>query len=453
MLSSPIQRQPVRQLALRVLCRVETSASFADQLIATLASAHGLTPQGRAFLRELSYGVLRWRNRLDWMLEQCSDHPLESLSPAVRNLLRLGAYQLCFLDHLPPYAAVSETVQLAKQVGHAGVVAYVNAVLRALARRRDAMPLPKASDDLLASLTVTESHPRWLVERWLAHYGRQQTVAMCRADNMRPPLTVRVNRRRATRERLLTSLAADGCEAEPCRYAPDGVRIRSHGALDQLQSYRDGWFAVQDEAAMLCGYLLTPQPGELVLDACAAPGGKATQAAELMADEGRILCLDHNHQRLLLVAGNARRLGLRCLRPMVGEAEGIAFKGSFDRILVDAPCSGLGVLRRHPDAKWRKWPALIGQLARHQAAILTHLSRYVKPGGLLVYVTCSTEFEENQHVVAEFLDRHANFALEAAARHLPEAACVFARQEGWVQTWPGPEDVDGFFGARLRRIT
>jgi 16S rRNA (cytosine967-C5)-methyltransferase len=453
MLSSPIQRQPVRKLALRVLRRVETSAGFADQLITALAAAQGLTPQARAFLRELTYGVLRWRNRLDWMLQQCSDHLLESLTPAVRNLLRLGAYQLCFMDHLPPYAAVSETVQLAKQVGHAGVVAYVNAVLRALERQRGTMSLPEIATDLLAYLTITQSHPRWLVERWLAAYGPQQAVAMCQADNMRPPLMVRVNRRRATRERLLTSLAADGCEVEPSCYAPDGVCIRSHAALDQLQSYRDGWFTVQDEAAILCGYLLTPEPGEQVLDACAAPGGKATHAAELMADSGKLLCLDHSDQRLNLVMENARRLGLQCLRGVVGKAEGIAFIRPFDRILVDAPCSGLGVIRRHPDAKWRKGPELIGMMARQQAAILAHLSQFVKPDGLLLYITCSTEAEENQYLVQEFLERHPNYALEAVTRDLPDAARVFAREGGWLQTWPGPEGLDGFFGARLRRLT
>jgi 16S rRNA (cytosine967-C5)-methyltransferase len=452
MLSSPIHPQPVRTLALRVLCRVETSADFADYLIDSLTAAQNLTPQARAFLRELTYGVLRWRNRLDWMLQQCSDRRLESLTPAVRNLLRLGAYQLCFMDHLPPYAAVNETVQLAKQVGHAGVVAYANAVLRTVERQRGALSLPEAATDLLAYLTITQSHPRWLVERWLTDYGPQQTVTMCQADNLRPPFMVRVNRRRATRERLLTSLAADGCEAEPCRYAPDGVYIRSQVALDRLQSYRDGWFTVQDEAAILCGYLLTPEPGDRVLDACAAPGGKATHAAELLADDGEVLCLDHSYQRINLVAKNARHLGLRCLHGLVGKAERIEFKRAFDRILVDAPCSGLGVLRRHPDAKWRKGPELIGMMARQQASILAHLSRFVKPEGLLLYVTCSTEAEENQHRVNEFLERHPDYALEAATSHLPEAARAFARQGGWLQTWPGPDGLDGFFGARLRRL-
>jgi 16S rRNA (cytosine967-C5)-methyltransferase len=452
MLNSTIHRQPVRKLALQVLCRVETSGTFADRLITTLAVAQGLAPQARAFVRELSYGVLRWRNRLDWMLQQCSDRCLASLTPAVRNLLRLGAYQLCFMDHLPPYAAVSETVQLAKQVGHAGVVAYVNAVLRSLERQRGLISPPEAHTDLLAYLTVTESHPRWLVERWLARYGPQQTTAMCRADNMRPPLVVRVNLRRATRERLLNSLVADGCDAEPCQYAPDGVCITSHAALDQLQSYRDGWFTVQDEAAILCGYRLTPQSGERVLDACAAPGGKATHAAELMADRGEILCLDHSQQRLTLVMENARRLGLQCLRGVVGRAETVEFKRAFDRVLVDAPCSGLGVLRRHPDAKWRKGPELIGMMARQQASILAHLSQFVKPAGLLLYITCSTEAEENQHIVEAFLAHHPNYELDAVTTDLPDAARVFARQEGWLQTWPGPEGLDGFFGARLRRI-
>jgi 16S rRNA (cytosine967-C5)-methyltransferase len=451
MLNSTTQQHPVRQLALRVLCRVETAGAFADQLIGALAVAHGLAPQARAFLRELAYGVLRWRNRLDWSLSHCSDRPLDSLTPAVRNLLRLGAYQLSFMDHIPPYAAVSETVRLAKQVTHTGVAAYVNAVLRALQRRRDAVSLPEADADLLAYLTITQSHPRWLVERWLERYGPQQTISMCQANNLRPPLVVRVNLLRATRQRLLDSLAADGCEASPCRYAPDAVLIVSHASLVELKSYRQGWFTVQDEAAVLCGYLLSPQPYEWVLDACAAPGGKATQAAESMADRGTVLCLDHSHHRVSLVEENARRLGLRSIRSVVGNAEQAEFKRPFERILLDAPCSGLGVLRRHPDAKWRKGPELINTMARQQTALLEHLCRLVKPDGLLLYVTCSTEAEENQHIVQTFIDCHPHYRLEAVDNDLPAAARVFAHHEGWFQSWPGLEGLDGFFAARLRR--
>jgi 16S rRNA (cytosine967-C5)-methyltransferase len=451
MLSSTTPRQPVRRLALQILCRVETSGAFADQLIATIATSQGLSPQARAFVRELTYGVLRWRNRLDWMLEHCSNRPLERLPPAVRNLLRLGAYQLSFMDHIPAYAAVNETVQLAKQVGHEGVVSYVNAVLRSLERQRGSMTPPDAREDLLGYLTVTQSHPRWLVDRWLEHYGPQQTMAMCHADNLRPPLVVRVNLLRTSRERLLASLMADGCEAEPCRYAPDGVLVVLNSALDRLQAYREGWLTVQDEAAILCGYLLAPQPGERVLDACAAPGGKATHAAELMADRGEILCLDQSRQRLNLVAENAQRLGLRCVRCLVGDAEKSEFECAFDRVLVDAPCTGLGVLRRHPDAKWRKGPELIGTMARQQTTLLAQLSRFVRPKGLLLYLTCSTEAEENQRIVRAFLDGHPHYELETVVNNLPEAARVFAHGQGWFQTWPGPEGLDGFFGARLRR--
>jgi len=451
MLNTTTPQHPVRQLALRLLCRVEMSGAFADQLIAALAVAHGLVPQARAFLRELAYGVLRWRNRLDWLLSHCSDRPLETLTPAVRNLLRLGVYQLFFMDHIPPHAAVSETVRLAKQVAHAGVASYVNAVLRAMERQRGALSLPEAHEDLLAYLTITQSHPRWLVERWLARYSSQQTMAICEANNLRPPLVVRVNLLRITRERLLDSLAADGCEARACRYAPDAVFMVSHASLIELESYRQGWFTVQDEAAILCGHLLSPQPHEWVLDACAAPGGKATQAAEAMADLGTVLCLDHSYQRINLVEENARRLGLRSLRCLIGNAEQIEFKRPFERILLDAPCSGLGVLRRHPDAKWRKGPELITAMARQQAALLDHLCRFVKPDGLLLYVTCSTEAEENQHIVESFIDRHPHYTLEAIDNDLSDAARIFARHEGWFQSWPGPAGLDGFFAARLRR--
>jgi 16S rRNA (cytosine967-C5)-methyltransferase len=451
MVSSTVQGQPVRGLALQALCGLEASGAFADQVITTLTARHTLPLQARAFLRELTYGVLRWRNRLDWLLGYCSDHPLETLSPTIRNLLRLGAYQLCCMDHIPPYAAVSETVQLAKQVGHAGVVAYVNAVLRSLAYRHGTLSLPDARHDLLGYLTITESHPRWLVDRWLARYGPQQTVEMCQANNMRPPLVVRVNPLRASRGRLLESLRADGCEAEPCQFAPDGVLLTSHPALEQLQGYRQGWFTVQDEAAILCGYLLAAQPGERVLDACAAPGGKAMHAAESMADHGAILALDRSRRRLNLVEENARRLGLKSLHCRVGDAEQSEFAVPFDRVVLDAPCSGLGVLRRHPDAKWRKGPALIGRMARQQTALLEHLSGFVKPGGVLLYITCSPEAEENQDVVQAFLHCHADYELEAATDFLPGTARVFARQGGWFQTYPGRESVDGFFGARLRR--
>jgi 16S rRNA (cytosine967-C5)-methyltransferase len=442
---------PVRRLALQILCRVETTGAFADQLVSHLAASHRLAPEARGFLRELTYGVLRWRNRLDWWLAQCSDRALASLTPQVRNLLRLGAYQLCAMTHIPPYAAVSETVRLAHQVEHAGVAAFVNAVLRALARRREALALPGPDEDLLDYLTVTESHPRWLVERWLSRFGPAQTIAMCQANNQRPPLVLRANRRRASRERLLEALRADGCRAEPCAFAPDGVRLDDHPPLERLRAYQDGWFAVQDEAAILCGYLVAPQPGERVLDACGAPGGKATHLAELMDDRGEVVCLDVNPRRLRLVEDTARRLGLRSLACVPGDATRIAFDAPFDRILVDAPCSGLGVLRRHPDAKWRKDAALIATMARQQRAILLHISQFVKPGGRVVYVTCSTEPEENQDVVRAFLQAAPAFRGEDAAGSLPETARRFVRDEGWFQTWPGPEGLDGFFGACLRR--
>jgi 16S rRNA (cytosine967-C5)-methyltransferase len=446
-----IQPQPVRRLALQILNRIETSGAFADQLIAAVASKQRLAPQARAFLRELTYGVLRWRNRLDWLLARCSTRPLASLNSSVRNLLRLGAYQLYCMERIPKYAAVSETVRLAKQVGHPGIVAYVNAVLRSLERQREATSFPEARDDLMAYLVVTQSHPPWLIERWLTRYGPEQTIAMCQANNERPPLVVRANQVRTTPEYLLASLIAEGCEAELCQFAPEGVLVISHPGLAQLQCYHDGWLTVQDEAAILSGYLLSPQPGERVLDACAAPGGKATHAAERMEDDGEVLCLDRSEPRLQLVEENARRLGLKSIRYLVGDAERIELEGAFDRILVDAPCSGLGVLRRHPDAKWSKGPELIDAMARKQGAILGHLSRFVKSSGLLVYITCSTETEENQQLVKAFLERHGDFELESVATYLPAAARVFAQQGGWFQTWPGRDGLDGFFGVRLRR--
>lgn len=449
---STTRAKPPRTLAFQILCRVETEGAFADQLIAAAIAACGLSPQARALLRELTYGVLRWRNRLDWVLGRCSQRPLETLAIEIRNLLRLGAYQLCFMDRIPPHAAVGETVELAKQIGHAGIVGFVNAVLRALTRQRDPMLLPCPTTDLLTYLTVAQSHPGWLVERWLARYGPERTEAMCRANNTLPPLAVRVNRLRATREQLIECLTADGCRVEPCRFAPDGVLIYEHPPLDRLAGYAEGWFYVQDEAATLCGYLLAPQPGERVLDACAAPGGKATHLSELMGDTGEIVALDQSPNRLRLLEANCQRLGLRSIHSLVGDATTIDLDGQFDRIFVDAPCSGLGVLRRHPDAKWRKAPSLIDIMQQQQTAILEHVSHVLKPGGVLVYATCSTEPEENQDVVQAFLTRHPEYRSDPVAAYLPVSAHVFARDEPYFQTWPGPEGVDGFFGVRLQHV-
>jgi 16S rRNA (cytosine967-C5)-methyltransferase len=355
------------------------------------------------------------------------------------------------MDRIPPYAAVSETVRLAKQVGHAGMAGFVNAVLRSLERKRAILSLPQPDEDLRAYLTITQSHPSWLVERWLARHGPQRTIAMCHANNVLPPLVVRVNRLRTTSEGLMEALSAEGCQVERCPFAPDGVLSRSHPPLEQLRCYVEGWFTIQDEAAILCGHLLDPHPGERVLDACAAPGGKATHAAELMGDKGAVVCLEQSRQRLGLVEEHGRRLRLDSLQCLVGDATKVEFEQPFDRILVDAPCSGLGVLRRHPDAKWRKSPQLIEAMSGQQTAILNQVSHFLKPGGTLVYVTCSTESEEDQQAIQTFLTGHPEYRLVAATGYLPSAARLFIDAEGLFQSWPGPENVDGFFGARLRR--
>jgi 16S rRNA (cytosine967-C5)-methyltransferase len=452
MLALATHQHAVRRLALDLLCRIEAGSAFADLEMSRVVKGAELSPQARAFLRELVYGVLRWQARLDWLLDRCSTRRLATLTPPIRNLLRLGAYQLCMMDHIPAYAAVSETVQLAKQVGHAGVVAFINAVLRALERQRQSVHLPEQETDLIGYLTITESHPRWLIDRWLPREGAERTVMMCRANNRIPPLVVRANRLRVTRQRLIESLTSQGCVVEPCQFSPDGVMILTHPPLEQLQSYTQGWFSVQDEAAMLCGYLLDPQPGERVLDACAAPGGKASHAAELMGDAGQVVCLDRSYPRLRRTAQNDHRLGLRSLRLVTADATTVECRGVFDRILVDAPCSGSGVLRRHPEAKWHKGPALISSMVTRQHAILQHVSQFLRPGGYLVYTTCSTEPEENQQVVQAFLESHRDYQLDPALVYLPPAARSCAVSGPWLQTWPGPEGMDGFFGARLRRL-
>lgn len=457
----PARRQS-RDLALRVLCAVEERGAYANLALAEALARSGLEPADRGFATELVYGTVRRRLTLDWVLGQFLTRPLEALAPWVRNLLRLSAYQLLYLDHVPPEAACHEAVELAKRRGHQGIAGLVNAVLRSLLRGKTALKWPDAATDPVGHLSVCESHPAWLVRRWVERLGYAEAGQLLAADNAPAPLTLRVNRLRREREELLEQLTSRGVAAEACRWAPEGVILRSKtGAVERLPEVREGLAQVQDEASMLVGRLVSPRPGERVLDCASAPGGKATHLAELMDDTGQVCAFDLHPGKLRLVAENAARLGLTSVTAAVVDALTVGtkpeYQEAFDRCLLDAPCSGLGVLRRKADSRWRKTEADLESLARQQAVMLASAARTVKPGGRLVYSTCSTEEEEGEKVIEDFL---------AGAGHgfrLLEAGAVLAAQgipgtdgEGlvhgpYLRLWPHRHGCDGFFAACLER--
>jgi len=419
-----------REIAIRVLRQRGPSGDYVEKLLERELIGHPFSPADRALCQELVYGVVRWQGALDWLIGRKTGGRAQN--PSLRALLQLGLYQLFWLQRIPDHAAVHETVELAKRLGFGSQAGFVNAVLRAYIRER--APTKK----MLESLKSTDpaagySHPGWLIERWQARWGAARTAQLLAWNNQPPPTYARLNTLNADAARLTTRWQEEGLEFEERAYDWTGPRLvfelRRHPPLASLGSFQDGWFYVQDPSTLLAAQQLNPQPGQSVLDLCAAPGGKTTYLAQLMGNRGRIAARDNQPERLQRLEENCRRLGATCV-------ETTAAPGTFDLILVDAPCSNTGVLRRRVDARWRIQPQELTRLSRGQSTLLAKAALELKPGGTMVYSTCSLETEENEQVVRQFLEEHPAFELEGERQLLPFA-----------------EGVDGAYVAALRLPT
>ncbi|HVP29055.1 MAG TPA: 16S rRNA (cytosine(967)-C(5))-methyltransferase RsmB [Myxococcota bacterium] len=443
-----------RLLALRVLLRVERTRAYADLALHAALSQSSLVGADRALVTELVYGTLRWRGRLDFLLAKVLDRELEKLEPTVVAALRLGAYQIVFSERIPASAAVDESVRCVHALGAERAGGLVNAVLRRFASEFQRIPLPTLEEDPLAHLTHALSLPGWVAEALLEQFGAEEAAAIGKALTDVPPRTVRANPLRGSRDALLADLRERFPNAEACRLAPLGIQLGRRGDPGRDPAFLDGRCTVQDEAAQLVVELLAPEPGERVLDACAAPGAKATAIAERIGVDGQVLALDRHARRLGLLRRDARRLGLENVTTQVRDAsaslDDLVAERGFDRVLVDAPCSGLGVLRRNPDARWRVLPGDVAKLARTQRAILSQAASCLRPGGTLVYSTCTLLREENEAVIESFLSERPEFRLVPAAE-LPGVVQPVVTPEGFLRCLPNRHDTDGFFAARLER--
>jgi 16S rRNA (cytosine967-C5)-methyltransferase len=439
-----------RQAAFQTLLRIEKERSYADLLVDRELSSGRLHGPDRGLFTELVYGVLRKQGNLDHVLGQFSRIAVAKLERAVLLLLRLGLYQLLHLDRVPAAAAVNETVTLARQFAPRSA-GFVNAVLRNADRGRDRISYPDPDRSPAAYLAARYSHPRWLAAAWLDQLGPAEAEQLSAAMAEPPPLTIRVNTLRTGRTELAARLTGAGARVEQCRYAPQGLVItHTHGPPTELPGFQAGEWLFQDESSQLAALFMAPQPGERLLDLCAAPGGKATYLAQLQAGSGSILACDRDERKLRFIRENAGRLGLPGITTAVVDATGslAALPGPFDRVLVDAPCSGLGVLRRHPEGKWWKQPADVARLAETQASILANAARVVAPGGVILYATCSTSTDENEAVIEDFLSHHQGFMIEDLRIIHPEWQELFTPQ-GFFRSWPHRHGMDGFFAARL----
>jgi len=438
---------PAREVAVRVLERVEADASFADLALEAELRARGPSSRDAALATELVFGTLRWQRYLDWILAPHSRRGLDALDLRVRVILRTAAYQIAFLERVPAFAVVNDAVTLAPHTP--GVKAFVNAVLRSFANRGVSEREPAPPGDRLDALGTRCSFPTWLVERWVKRYGHDEAEALMRALNERPPLTLRTNTRRTTRQALGQRLLfEEGLACQPTSLAPEGLVVSPGGAPGDWRAFADGSFAVQDEASMLIARLLAPEPGSTIADVCAAPGTKTTHLAQLMDDRGRVVAFDPQPARLARIGAAAARLGLTIIDARPGGVEALAgeFGGTCDGVLVDAPCSNLGVLRRNPEVKWRRQPEDLVAVSRRQSEILRAAATMVKPGGRLVYATCSLEPEENDDVVRAFLAGRPGFTLDP-----PETFPLPLDADGALRCLPHRHGSDGFTAVRFRR--
>jgi 16S rRNA (cytosine967-C5)-methyltransferase len=444
-------KKGARDIALDVLNRVEEHKSYSNLELKHVLDRTPLSPPDAGLVTELVYGTIQRQGTLDFVLSQFVRG--KKLQPWVRNLLRLSLYQIRYLDRIPERAAVHEAVEIAKRRGHQGIASMVNGVLRNVLRQPDVWEkLPEG--DSSKRMAVAESHPEWLIRRWIRAYGEETTSAICQSNNRAPHTSVRVNSLKTTRDALLQQWKEEFPDAEASRLSPYGI-VTAGGHAAGTSWFRDGYVTVQDESSMLVAPALGVQPGMSVLDACAAPGGKTTHLAELMQNRGRIVASDvHPHKRDL-IAQTARRLGITIIQPIVSDALDLPEKklGTFDRILLDAPCSGFGVIRRKPDLKWNKTPQDVKEIASLQYRLLERVSTMLAPGGRLVYSTCTIEPEENQEIVRRFVEAHPEFELDTSlVDDLPEAVTAKADASGgYVQILPHHFESDGFFIARIKR--
>ncbi len=469
-----------RQLAFLTLRAVHRGA-FADVALDRVLGQSDLSPPDRRLLTELVYGSIRRQRTLDAIINHLAKKKAHQPPPDLRAILHLGLYQLCYLNHIPASAAVNTTVDLARHNGLAGLTGFVNGVLRQFIRlveqeqetgeqrsKEQVSPgfclnpaghvsssrlsfLLSPSLSPVERLGILHSYPDWIVAVWLDQLGLQETEAVCEWMNQPPHIDLRVNTLQATVESVEAAMQAAGVAVGRVPHLPQALRLlEPAGSVQQLPGFHQGNWIVQDSSAQLVGYLVDPQPGEVVADACAAPGGKTMHLAELMGDKGTVWACDRTPARLKKLQQNAERLGLYSIQTAVGDSRDMPkLQGMCDRVLVDAPCSGLGTLHRHADARWRQTPESVEELATLQTQLLEQTATWVKPAGILVYATCTLHPAENEAVIQTFLNHHPGWKIEPPTPNSPPAA--FTTPAGWVKIWPHRCDMDGFFMARLKK--
>lgn len=441
-----------RLLAFKILNRVLFEGAYPDLVLkSTFEKNPDLISMDKALLTELVYGVIRWLGKLDYIIGLFVDRKVNKKE--ILNILRVGLYQLLFLNGIPEYAAIFETVDVVKDIYGERVARFINAILREFSRNKGNIHYPTRELSPISYIAVNYSFPLWLVEKWVEVFEMDYTEKLCHSLNQIPTLTGRVNTLKTTREYLICKLRERNIEVRKTEYSPTGISFLTNLNPTEIPEFSLGFFIVQDEGAQLISHLLNPKPGETILDACSAPGGKSTHIAELMENRGEIIASDINPSRLKLVESQSRKLGVRIIKTICadGSIEGFLKEERFDKILVDAPCSGLGTIRRNPDVKWRKTRSDILELSEIQFRILSEVSGRLKVNGIIVYAVCTLIPEENEEVIQEFLSVHPEFKIDVEIESTAQIKGFFDKN-GFFISDPVRHNMDGFFAVRLRKI-
>lgn len=442
-----------RETALKILYEINEKKAYSNISINKHLEKGEFKDIDRAFITDLVYGAVKWKLPIDWIIQKHSSIKMNKISPWILNVLRLGVYQLLYTQKVPESAACNESVNLAKKYGHSASGRFVNGVLRNIARNKNSLTYPDEKKNLTGFLSVKYSHPEWMVKEWLERFGREFTESLLESNNQVPDFTVRVNTLKTSREQLEDSLNKAGIETSKGRYVPEALIIKNPSAFSRLETFKAGHFQVQDESSMMVGKILDPKPGELVMDVCSAPGGKAAHIGELMKNKGTVIARDVHEHKIKLIKEAAGRLGIDIIKPEIFDASETDenYSEKADRVLIDAPCTGLGIIRKKPDIKWARNTAGKKEITELQMKILQASAKYVKPGGILVYSTCTVEKEENQDMVRDFIGQNSDFEPEDITPYLPEDLKKSSLEKGVIQLFPNVNNIDGFFIARMRR--
>lgn len=404
----------------------------------------------KSLVREIVYGVLENKIYIDYVIRSFSKVRLKKISPIVMNILRIGIYQILFMDRVPDSAAVNESVKLSKKHTHKGSQGFINGMLRNVVRNKENIKLPDENKDQVKYLSVKYSHPEWMIERWISEFGFDFTKDLVKANNKKASLNIRVNRLKIDRNTLIERLRNQGLKCEKTKYAKDGIIVINPVNITNTEEFKSGLFQIQDESSMLVAQIMNPKKGSLVIDVCSAPGGKTTHIAEIMKNEGKIIARDIYDHKLELIEENSNRLGIDIIETQKFDAleldEGLL--GKADYCLVDAPCSGLGLIRRKPDIKLRKEEKDIKDISKLQYEILNTASKYLKQGGILIYSTCTIEKDENINLVNKFLKENSDFELVDFKDLLDSSNCL-VKNKGYLALFPNINHTDGFFISKI----